>query len=134
MRISKLVAWLLILGGTSIVLAQSSPTPSSATVTLTVTAAATAVPATIKATLANATVQAGNSATLTIKASGNVGIPSGSITLEAEAPGVSTFSVINTFPLTSGTATCVYPISANATPGAYLLKAVYVPPKNGAYY
>lgn len=133
MKLIRLIAALIAASFLPVaVLAQTAPTPSSATVTLTVTAAP--VPANVTATLAAPAVQAGGTASVTVKVSGNVGTPSGSIDLQVMGPGQTGYTTLNTFPLAGGSVTCTYPIPVTAPAGAYSLKAIYVPPVGGAYY
>lgn len=114
--------------------AQTTPQPSSATVTITVTAAPVA--ANVSIVPNSATVQAGSTANLTVTVTGNAtsGVPTGTVELLAKAPGQTTYTELSTFPLTNGKAACSYPIPASAPIGTYSVEAVYLAPQNGPYY
>lgn len=133
MRIFNLIA-VLIAASTLPLVAQTTTTvtPSNSIVNLTVTSAP--IPVNITAALSSSTVQAGGTATINVKVSGNVGTPTGSIQLDAKGPNDTTYTTLNTFALVNGNATCTYPVLPTAVPGVYSLKAIYVPPPGGAYY
>jgi len=98
----------------------------SATVTIAVTAPAPAV----QLTSQSASVQAGQTAVVTANVTQGGSPATGSIDLCAQVPGSTSYVFVQSFQLTAGSATCAYPIPANAPVGTYTIAAQY--PGNGS--
>lgn len=123
MRVSRLIAMLLALGGLPLIAAAQT---SSATVLLTVTAPVNPS-ATVSINPNALSIPAGETFTAAITVAGASGqaVPTGSVELLATTPGSTAKVLINTFTLTNGAFTCSYPIPATAPLGVYTIEAAY---------
>lgn len=99
--------------------------------TNTATATITVTPPKVAAVVSIAppalTTAPGGTASLTIQvvAASGTTVPTGTVELLGEAPGGTGYTLVSTFPLVNGVATCSYPVPATAPAGTYSLEAAY---------
>ncbi len=84
------------------------------------------VAATLTLSPSTLAIHEGTTAVFTVKVTGSSTVtPTGTVQLYSKGPSGTAYTLLNTFSLVSGSATCDYPIPATAPTGGYYLTAVY---------
>lgn len=91
--------------------------------TATVTVVAPLPYASVTITPASVTTAQGTTVTLGLAATGVNGTADGNLELFATAPGTTVKTLVSTYPLTNGSASCSYALPTTAPLGAYSLEA-----------